>query len=296
MRMRTAMWVGGLPLFAAGSCMRGAAPSPRAAGSPNYAAHVAELRTRLARAAPDSVFHMVVQAPFVVLGDESVERVRQRATDVVAWAVELLKREYFAKDPDHILDVWLFRNRGSYRKHCLALFGERPTTPFGFYSPQHRALVMNIATGGGTLVHEIVHPYVHANFPACPAWFNEGLGSLYEQSAERDGRIVGRTNWRLAGLQQAIRSGALPSFRKLTATTEDEFYREDPGSNYGQARYLCYYLQEKGLLRRFYHAFVAAQRTDPTGYATLQATLGAPDMAEFQRDWERYVLALRFDG
>ena len=40
--------------------------------------------------------------------------------------------------------------------------------------------IMNIATGGGTLVHEIVHPYVEANFPGCPAWFNEGLGSLYE--------------------------------------------------------------------------------------------------------------------
>ena len=46
---------------------------------------------------------------------------------------------------------------------------------------------MNIATGGGTLVHEIVHPFVEANFPGCPTWFNEGLGSLYEQSAERKG-------------------------------------------------------------------------------------------------------------
>ena len=42
---------------------------------------------------------------------------------------------------------------------------------------------MNIATGGGTLVHEIVHPFMAANFEQCPSWFNEGLGSLYEQSA-----------------------------------------------------------------------------------------------------------------
>jgi len=37
--------------------------------------------------------------------------------------------------------------------------------------------------------------------------FNEGLASLYEQSAERDGRIIGQTNWRLRGLQSAIRKG-----------------------------------------------------------------------------------------
>jgi len=28
------------------------------------------------------------------------------------------------------------------------------------------------------LVHEIVHPFMRANFPECPAWFNEGLASL----------------------------------------------------------------------------------------------------------------------
>ena len=32
------------------------------------------------------------------------------------------------------------------------------------------------------LVHEMVHPFMDADFPACPAWFNEGLASLYEQS------------------------------------------------------------------------------------------------------------------
>jgi hypothetical protein len=59
---------------------------------------------------------------------------------------------------------------------------------------------MNIQTGGGTLVHEIVLPFMEANFPQCPPWFNEGLGSLYEASSERDGEIIGLLNWRLKGL------------------------------------------------------------------------------------------------
>jgi hypothetical protein len=34
---------------------------------------------------------------------------------------------------------------------------------------------------------------------------------------------------------------------------------------YAQARYLCYYLQEKGLLIKFYQELAANVRRDPTG-------------------------------
>ncbi len=153
---------------------------------------------------------------------------------------------------------------------------------------------MNIATGGGTLVHEIVHPYIAANFPECPTWFNEGLASLYEQCGDENGQIHGYTNWRLAGLQEAIRSRELPSFKSLCSTTTDEFYEKDRGANYAQARYLCYYLQQKGLLREFYRRFHANRQQDPTGYNTLQKVLGRDDMTKFQKEWESYVLKLRF--
>ena len=153
---------------------------------------------------------------------------------------------------------------------------------------------MNISTGGGTLVHEIVHPFMASNFQACPSWFNEGLASLYEQSADRDGHIAGLTNWRLAGLQKAITEKSVPSFRTLCSTTRNEFYNEDPGTNYSQARYLCYYLQEQKLLRRYYHEFVRTARRDPTGYDALVRVLGERDMKLFQKKWEAYVLTLRF--
>jgi hypothetical protein len=135
---------------------------------------------------------------------------------------------------------------------------------------------------------------MRANFPECPDWFNEGLASLYEQSEDRAGHICGRTNWRLAGLQKAIQAGKLPTFEALCGTTNAQFYNEDRGSNYAQARYLCYYLQEKGLLVKFYHQFVANHKDAPTGYKTLKAVLGETDMAAFQKRWEGYVLGLRF--
>jgi hypothetical protein len=152
---------------------------------------------------------------------------------------------------------------------------------------------MNISTGGGTLVHEIVHPFVEANFPACPPWLNEGLGSLYEQSGEVDGRIHGYPNWRLPGLQKAIKAGEVPAFKILMALDTRGFYNDDRGTNYAQSRYLCYYLQQRGLLVKFYREFAAHQKTDPTGYQTLRRVLGVRDMKAFKLKWEKYVLGLQ---
>ena len=251
--------------------------------------HVEQLRKKL----PSKDFSIVVQSPFIVIGDEALSEVKQRSEGTVKWAVERLKQDYFTKDPSEILDIWLFKDEASYKKHTRQLFGEDPTTPYGYYSRKHKALIMNIGTGGGTLVHEIVHPFIEANFPACPPWLNEGLGSLYEQCGELDGHIHGFTNWRLPGLQRAIRSGSVPPFMTLIEMDANTFYNEDRGTNYAQARYLCYYLQEKGLLTKFYREFHASQKQDPSGYKTLQKILAEPDMAIFKEKWEKFVLGLR---
>ena len=260
----------------------------------DYAQHVMRLKKKV----PGPEFSIVIQPPFVVIGDEPAGDVRRYAERTIKWAVDRLKAAYFEKDPAEILDVWLFRDKESYEKHCRAIFKHAPTTPYGYYSDSDRALVMNIATGGGTLVHEIVHPFMAANFPGCPAWFNEGLGSLYEQCEDKDGLIHGLTNWRLAGLQEAIRKKQVPSFQALCTTTDDRFYADGRGTNYAQARYLCYYLQEQGLLQKFYRRFAGNRAKDPSGYETLKAVLGRDDagMKTFQREWEAYVLRLVFRG
>src|SRR5258706_12901051 len=123
---------------------------------------------------------------------------------------------------------------------------------------------MNIGTGSGTLVHEIVHPFMRANFPNCPAWFNEGLASLYEASVEKNGHIQGLINWRFKGLEKAIKEGRTISFQQLTSMSEAQFYGGASYSeHYAQARYLCYYLQEKGLLAKFYHQLLTLNRIQP---------------------------------
>jgi hypothetical protein len=257
----------------------------------DYDQHVKELRQRL----PHDGFSIVVQKPFVVIGDEPLETVKVRAERTVKWAVDHLKQEYFTKDPNDILDIWLFQDANSYEEYTEKLTKRKPTTPYGFYSSSDKALFMNIATGGGTLVHEIVHPFIESNFPRCPSWFNEGLASLYEQAGERNGRIIGQTNWRLRGLQSAIKKGTVPSFQTLCSTTTREFYDRDKGTNYSQARYLCYYLQERGLLQKYYRRFRLNADQDPTGLESLKAVLDEQDMEAFKERWEAEVLTLRFE-
>ncbi|MDP7288492.1 MAG: C39 family peptidase [Phycisphaerae bacterium] len=260
----------------------------------DYAQHIIKLKKKIPAG---KGFNIAIEPPFVVIGDAPATRVRAYASGTVRWSVQRLKKAFFKKDPNDILDIWLFSNEKVYRKYAWEVFRDKPQTHFGYYSSSGKALIMNISTGGGTLVHEIVHPFVEANFPACPSWFNEGLGSLYEQSGTRFGKIVGLTNWRLAGLQKAVKAKRVPSFKTLTSTTTHQFYSEDKGTNYAHARYLCYYLQEKGLLRKYYKEFVANQKTDPTGYGTLKKILNLKtdaEMESFKKKWEAYVLKLVF--
>ena len=110
------------------------------------------------------------------------------------------------------------------------------------------------ASGLGTLSHELVHPYMEANFPDVPSWFNEGLASLYEQPSERKGHIVGLPNWRLPNLPRDSRE-EIPALQALLSTTRDGFY-EASYDSYAYARYLVYYSQEQGKLHEFYKTFL----------------------------------------
>jgi len=64
---------------------------------------------------------------------------------------------------------------------------------------------MNIATGGGTLVHEMTHALMAPDFPQAPIWISEGLASLYEQCRVEKQSLKGDPNWRLPELKRALK-------------------------------------------------------------------------------------------
>ena len=238
-------------------------------------------------------FTVVVEPPFVVIGDESPATVKHHATGILHWSIQLLEAEYFKTRPNKLIEIWLFKNEKTYRKGAKKFFGDEPDTPYGYYSSEHDAMVMNIGPGAGTLVHEVVHPYMEANFPNVPSWFNEGLASLYERPSEKKGHIVGLPNWRLPNLKKQIKDGTLPELTKMLGTSRDEFY-DAPFDAYAYARYLLLYLQEQGKLTAFYETFVA-DKTDPTGKAALETVLGEK-LPTFEPRWRKWAVALKGDN
>ena len=116
-----------------------------------------------------------------------------------------LKQDFFTNDPKDILDIWLFRDAASYESNTLLLFGEKPGTPYGYYSNRHKALIMNIPPAAARWFTRSFIPLSRRIFLTRPAWLNEGLGSLYEQCGEVEGHIHGFPNWRLPDCSRRLR-------------------------------------------------------------------------------------------
>jgi hypothetical protein len=267
--------------------------SSRPAAAEPSAAELKERRAALEGRLAGQGFTVVVEPPFVVIGDEAPATVKHHATGILHWSIQLLEAEYFKLRPQKLIEIWLFKNERSFRKGAKKFFGDEPDTPYGYYSSEHEAMVMNIGPGAGTLVHEVVHPYMEANFPRVPSWFNEGLASLYERPTEHKGHIWGLPNWRLPNLKKQIADKTLPPMTRLLGTTRDEFY-DAAFDAYAYARYLLLYLQDHGKLTEFYRAFVADDK-DLTGQTALEAVLGEK-LDRFEPRWRAWTIALSGDN
>jgi hypothetical protein len=252
------------------------------------ARRIAGLRTRF----PDDSFALVEYPPFVVVTDEEPAEVTMRLENTVPWAIEKLRNMYSWRKPATTVGIWLFNDREHYDTCMKTFYDEKSRWTVGTFMRESNAIVADVSLGNGVLVHEVVHAFIHANFPNCPPWFNEGLASLYDRCSEVNGEMCGHPDRDVLQLQSEICRRAILPVRRLCALTAKQFYTRSESRNYAQARYLCYYLQERGLLKEYYRAFYANHRRDPTGHETLRAIVGPKGMQQFQEDWEALVLAI----
>ena len=292
--MRRRGWLGGMAAVAACAPVRGRRGEGR---GPEEEAAVAEEEAALRARVAGRGWAVASAAPFVVTGDLPAAAIVGCARGVIAPAVALLRGEVIDRGPGAPVRVWLFADERSYRGHALALFGERPTTAFGYYAAARGDVVVNYATGDGTVVHELVHPLLRASFPGAPPWLDEGLAALYEHAEAREGRLRGLPNWRLPELQAALGRGAAPSFEAVARSEAAAFYGASAGVSYAVARYLLLYVQERGALARLVAAARAGVGVDASGYAALvevAAELGFAEIGALRRSWEGFVLGLRY--
>jgi len=236
---------------------------------------------------------VIVRPPFVVAGDATTETLDVWYKQTIAPAAQGMAKSYFKIAPDEPITILLFANETSYNHYAKRLFGDEGISIYGYYRRHLRTLVMNISTGGGTLVHELTHALMGFDFPEVPDWFNEGLASLHEQCRFRDdgSGIDGLLNWRLPQLQQSIQNGKVLPLRELARRRD--FRTRDVPLNYAMARYLCLFLQERKLLERYYREFRANIKTDPTGEKTLLALFPDYSWSKLDGEYRAWALKLR---
>jgi hypothetical protein len=237
---------------------------------------------------------VIVRRPWVLAGDMSQDDLDGWYTKTVGPAQRAMAHAYFRTPPDRPIALLLFSGERSYNHYARQLFGEEGISVYGYYKPQERTLIMNIGTGAGTLVHEMTHALISFDFPQVPDWFNEGLASLHEASQIRrdESGIDGLTNWRLPGLQKAVRDGRLASLFDLLGETN--FRGEHVGLNYAYARYACLFMQRRGALVDFYDHFRAAHERDSEGAATLLALFPGASWEQLDREFRAWVLSLEW--
>ncbi|MBI3206499.1 MAG: hypothetical protein HYZ29_33490 [Myxococcales bacterium] len=217
------------------------------------------------------------------------------AIDVTRRALAAYFNGRFEHRPERVISVYLFPNAAPYDAYCKKLWRTKCDSPYGFYLASERKIIMNVGPGIGTLTHELVHPLVEADFPDAPDWINEGIASLFEQfHLPRPGEIRGSKNWRHPRLAAALASpkerehATLPA---LFAMNDDEFRGAREDLNYATARYLCQWLDERGLLWRFYQRWRDTRATDPSGEKAFREVTGETPL-EAHGKWARWVRAL----
>jgi len=279
---------------AAGPAATGPAAAP--ASQPAYpsaalAAACGRKADELRRAEPNMV--VLVEPPFVIAGDMGEAQLRRHAAGSVLRPARAMWASYFARKPARPVRILLFDGRDSYARFAKGDYPGGDFPYFGYYSHADERMVMNIQTGGGTLVHELTHALIAWDFPAVPSWFNEGLASLHEQCMVGERGIAGLTNWRLPALQKAIASGKLRPLRELVSRRD--FYGQQSGLNYAQARYFCMYMQERGLLGKFYRHFRGSSGGADADVRAVEHVFGRK-IEQVEGDFLAWVKTLRWEG
>lgn len=231
---------------------------------------------------------------FLIISNLPEKETEKIIDNTINRAVDCFYNDYFGTMPNEATTIFLFKDDKSYRGWAKTLYDDDDLSRFGYYKPSYKVMLMNISTGTGTLVHEMTHALVRYDFPDIPSWFNEGLGSLYERCSLNDKLILGYVNWRLPELQDAIKDNSYTSLDKLLKTDYDGFYSANSGFNYSQARYLCMYLQEKGMLKKFYKLFRDTYSEDNTGKKQIESVYGKT-LTELETDYLAWVKTLKYE-
>ena len=233
--------------------------------------------------------HVVIRPPFVIAGDLPEAELERLHNEIVLPVTQSLWRSYFDRKPDAPVTIVALGSESSFAVAAAELDGYESSAYAGYTQRGKRRIVVNLATGRGTLAHELCHVLALFDFPDMPEWFDEGLASLHEEAVFSNDRLtlVGERNWRSHLLSEALSRQQLPALESVIRNPA--FRGEGEGLNYALVRGFCHYLQERGLLSHFYRKFRDGVQADPTGIVTLCELLNVATIAEVDRQFREWL-------
>jgi hypothetical protein len=228
---------------------------------------------------------VVVRVPFVVAGDGDEAALDRWHGETLGPAAALFATEYFDAPPSQPITVLLLRDRDRYRGQAERILGHVSVSSHGFYRDHLRMMVVNVQSGPGAVLHELVHAMMAFDFPEAPSWLREGLAAIYEEglippSPAGPGR-------RLPVLLDSIRRGELRTLESLVQAADFDDSRQSV--NYAQAQQFCWFLHQQGLLGRVYRQVRDNYPRDPSGEATVRRLLGHRSWAEIDARLRSFI-------
>lgn len=213
-----------------------------------------------------------------------------------------LRSSYFDKFNPHDKLISLYLAGGEYSQTGVREFLSfcdkihyRAWKKVAYYMPIDNSIVAWASSGGGTLVHELVHALIAGDFPQAPWWLNEGLASLQEEANEQG---VPLNNYRLILLQHAIaRDQYCINWRDLIGTGKYEGADQTAYNLLnGYSRYFCKFLYDKlgrnGLAVIYREIRDSSALTGAQQVAVICKATGS-SMNELQQQWQAYLMAER---
>jgi hypothetical protein len=215
-----------------------------------------------------------------------------RADELLQRALPAFFNGPFTTHPSSPVSILFFSAKPGYDAYCLAHYGAASSGDVALYHRTTRDIVVDASGGAGflpTLTHEVVHPIMEADFPGAPLWFNEAVASYFEAPEyAKDGAIHGEhRNWRHAAILSAIASPtekANVRIDTLFGMDPMQFRAWSPATktvdkhqnllNAALARSFAAWLDDKGKLWPFYHAWRDGFAADPKGEKAFATVMG----------------------
>ena len=185
--------------------------------------------------------------------------------------LRFLTSTYDVTPPEHFLTVYLVESHHAVRQLADRLHGlDVSAATVGYAFVDDASVVAAVpGTAVGTVLHELFHLLVRADFGDIPQWLDEGIASLYEVSGRTEDRYFGLKNWRgrvlkelwhhRPSVEQLIRTEWFlfddPEQARHVGPGRDlpkDFYDREEGSRQAatmaMSRYFMLYLEQRGEL------------------------------------------------